>query len=558
MTDSKVATPNSIKSQVVAAAIISTLIFGFILFVVLSHPLRIAPEAALHMECAMLILQGKQPFVGIIDNGSAALMYLSLPPALVHAVLKMIHPAVVYNVYVLLLAVGSTVLCGLILWRRPRHRLRILFLPLVVSVPLASLLINVEFGQREHLFMLLVLPYILLRWLRCSGFKINKKESLLCGISAGIAYCLDPLFLLPFIALELFFRFDKRAIRPLVPPELKSVLLTMLVYLGHFLLLPFSAFAYFTCIVPLNVMDYLTWDDRMEFLNAVSEMDWSRWTSPDRRDIIYWTAALCTVSLGLRRKARVLSPMVVLCLMGALTFILQGKALTYQGLVMVICCAVQGLIALSLAVDALVSRLSGRTPLALQTAVILCICVFIAFAKTSWRTSGKTIDMKEFGYIGVADRADLSHFAVKIMERSKPGDAVIILYDNVKAAYPLMLQINRVPGCSLLWGFPFRLFSVAAQEGSWLYTVFLGGWEAPFYEQLGQEIERANAKCILLQSGRTLDYLQNRDIIEKVKTHYKLDGDLTWHDKVDRDVDTSNLELWGGWEATQMYVRKDK
>ncbi len=558
----------------IATVLISAIVFIFLLFVALTHPLRIAPEAALHMECAMLILQGKQPFVDIVDTGTAALMYMSLPPAAVHAVIRVIHPAIIYNLYVWLLAVGSTVVSGWVLWRRQRHRMRWLFLPIVVSIPISSLIINIEFGQREHLFMLLLLPYLLLRWLRSSGFKIESLESGICGVMAGIAFCLDPLYLIAFFALELFYRFDKTYAKPLVPPELKCVLLTLGVYLGHFLLLPFSAFNYFTCIVPLNIVDYITWDDRMEFLNAISEMDWSRWTSPDRRDIIYWTASMSTVALALRRRMSLLSPLAVLCLIGALTYVVQGKALSYQALIMVISSVTVGLIVVCAALGIVARRMNRRkaggkaparlgqpTALVVQTVVILCLVGFVAVCKTSWKMSGKTIKLSEFGnsYIGVADRADLSQFAVKVMERTKPGDSVIILNDNVKAAYPLMLQINRVPGSSIMWGFPFRLFSVAAQEESWLYTVFLQGREASLYERLGQEIERANAKCILIQSGRTLDYLQNRDIIDKVKAHYKLDGDLTWHDAADRDVDASNLELWGGWEATQMYVvRGDK
>lgn len=423
--------------------------------------------------------------------------------------------------------------------------------------------------------MLLLLPYLLIRWLRSSGFKIERLESRIIGVMAGIAFCLDPLYLTVFFALELFYRFDKTYAKPFVAPELKCVLLTLGVYLGHFLFLPFSAFNYFTCIVPLNIVDYITWDDRMEFLNAISEMDWSRWTSPDRRDIIYWSFSISTVALALRRRISLLSPLAVLCLIGALTYVVQGKALSCQALIMVISSATVGLMVVCAVVGVVVERISKRkvvckergliswgqpNALVTQTVVILCLVGFVAVCKTSWKMSGKTIKLSEFGssYIGTADRADLSQFAVKVMERTKPGDRVIILNDNVKAAYPLLLQINRVPASSIMWGFPFRLFSVAAQEESWLYTVFLQGREASLYEQLGQEIERANAKCILIQSGRTLDYLQNRDIIDKVKAHYKLDGDLTWHDAADRDVDASNLELWGGWEATQMYVVRGK
>lgn len=555
------------RPQILLAAVFSLAVVGFLLAVILLHPLRIAPEAALHLECAMMILKGRQPYVGVIDSGAAALMYVCLPPALVHLVVRSIHPAIIYNLYILVLVLASTFLTGLILWRRNRHRHGWLFFPIVVSIPVSALVINVELGQREHLFALLIIPYVILRWLRNGGFKIEQFESRICGILAGIAVCLDPLFLLPFLALEIFLRFDKPASRTFFVAELKIALLTLGVYLCHFLFLPFSAFQYFTCIVPLNIVDYVTWDDRMDFLNALGQMDWYRWTSPDRRDILYWSAALCTISLSLRRRVSLLSSLVVLSLMGGLTYVIQGKALSYQALLMVIFCTMQSGIILGLVLQFLIKRLriampgSQKVPnlkstVLVQAVVILCVVSSIAVFKTSWRLSGKTINLSEFGYIGVADKADLSHFAVKIMERTKPGDAVVILNDNVKAAYPLLLQINRLPGSSVMWGFPFRLFSVAAQDDSWLYTVFLRSWEAPFYEQLGQELQRTNAKCILIQSGRTLDYLLNRDIIEKVKEHYKLDGDVTWRDNADRDADTSNLELWGSWEAMQLYVRK--
>lgn len=552
------------RAQFAAASVIAIIIFAFILTVILMHPLRIAPEAALRLECAMLITQGKQPFVGFLDTGAAALMYLSLPPAVVHIIVPQIHPAVLFNVYVWFLSIGSTVLSGWILWNRRRHRMRWAFLPIVVSMAFSSLLVNVEFGQREHLFMLLLMPYILLRWLRNSGLKIGVKESRIAGVLAGIAYCLDPLFLIPFLALEAYFRLDKRSLKPLFPAELRWLLSTMLVYLVHFMLLPISLLNYFTCVVPLNLADYIFWDDRMEYLNAPLELNWMRWTSPDRRDVIYWMAAICTFSLGLRRKVSLLSPLVLLAIAGLLTYVVQGKALSYQALVVVVSCAIQGAILIAIALNGLM-KFAKRSPLALgntsmtpylQAVILLVLVSGTAFYKTSWKVSGKYIDLKEFGYVGVADRADLCQFALKVIEWTKPGDPVIVLNDNVRAAYPLLLQINRVPGATILWGFPFRPISITAQEDSWLYTVFLGRWEAPLYEQLGQEIDRANAKVILIQSGKELDYLQNREIVDRVRAHYRLVGDLTWHDVVDHDVDTSNLELWGLWEPMQLYVKK--
>ena len=59
-----------------------------------------------------------------------------------------------------------------------------------------------DFGQREHIMIVLVLPYILLHALRQSGGTSQAWIVTLVGIMAGVGFALKPYFLVLYLALE--------------------------------------------------------------------------------------------------------------------------------------------------------------------------------------------------------------------------------------------------------------------------------------------------------------------------------------------------------------------
>lgn len=93
---------------------------------------------------------------------------------------------------------------------------------LLVAVALFNLP-GQDFGEREHLLLALVVPYLLLAAGRASGREIPSSAALLIGILAGSAFALKPHFLLLWVAVEAYLRLTRRVARARVLPETLAV-----------------------------------------------------------------------------------------------------------------------------------------------------------------------------------------------------------------------------------------------------------------------------------------------------------------------------------------------
>lgn len=99
--------------------------------------------------------------------------------------------------------------------------------PLSVPLLAAALVVGfiglpgIDFGQREHLMLVLTTPYVFLLWSRSLGHAVGTREALLTGAAAAAGFALKPHFVVMFLALELWFayRAPRRAMSSLIRPE---------------------------------------------------------------------------------------------------------------------------------------------------------------------------------------------------------------------------------------------------------------------------------------------------------------------------------------------------
>lgn len=94
-----------------------------------------------------------------------------------------------------------------------------------------------DFGQREHLFVILSLPYILAASsAACAAIStasvLSLIERIALGLAAGIAVSLKPQELVVLIALELLLAFFTRSLRRALSAEFVSLVLTCVIYLA--------------------------------------------------------------------------------------------------------------------------------------------------------------------------------------------------------------------------------------------------------------------------------------------------------------------------------------
>lgn len=126
-----------------------------------------------------------------------------------------------------------------------------------------------DFGQREQLLVILVVPYILAATIGAIN-RLSIAERCALGVAAGLAVCLKPQQLLIIVGLELFLAISARSIRRAIAPEILSMLLTGGLYV---LLVRFLTPLYMQKTVPLLFETY--WAYRTIPALALAGAQWS-------------------------------------------------------------------------------------------------------------------------------------------------------------------------------------------------------------------------------------------------------------------------------------------
>lgn len=81
-----------------------------------------------------------------------------------------------------------------------------------------------DFGQREHLLILLLFPYLLLLAGRLKGLQLNRRLAVIVGVLAGMGVGLKPHFVVAWVALEAFTVLSQRNWRVAFRPESASLM----------------------------------------------------------------------------------------------------------------------------------------------------------------------------------------------------------------------------------------------------------------------------------------------------------------------------------------------
>ncbi|MHC4983786.1 MAG: hypothetical protein ACYTF6_11565 [Planctomycetota bacterium] len=144
--------------------------------------------------------------------------FLAIPPVYVSRVTGL-FPADVFASYVFGLIVLSLILIRGLLSERPQFPpvfRRCLLFAALLALALSPAR---DFGQREHLMLILSLPYLVLVALRASGAACGRGAALLAGAMAGLGFSLKPHFFLVAAGLELYLLVRRRGLRKAIRTE---------------------------------------------------------------------------------------------------------------------------------------------------------------------------------------------------------------------------------------------------------------------------------------------------------------------------------------------------
>ncbi|MBX3077071.1 hypothetical protein KF913_24385 [Candidatus Obscuribacterales bacterium] len=426
-------------------------------FAVAIHPLRIGWDPALHLQIAQMITQGKIPYVDMSDANPPLVWYLYTIPAFGSELFN-IPVTLAFNYFLVVLIVYSVVTCLMLFFRHAKRAEAPFFLPFLVGLTLFNFFLRYDFGQREEIFVLLYMPYLVLRTLRWQERGVQSKVwSAAIGFMAAIGICIKPHFLIPVFLVELYFLLDKWRWRKLVSTENIACFGGGVLYLAHFLFVPKAMNdAYWKFVVPAFALGYHYWDTSL----AASFSD------PGKRDVFFLTTVACLLAVALRKRCSFLLPLTVFVFGSIIPYLIQFKGWgyhdqpVYAGAFILFSMEVGYFIFFGWKLlESAVSKFSTRfskSPVSISHRITLGLIVVsaLAIAFRDGQEDYKIVvedprhfDLKTIGYQGSSPWADIhSPYTSLVLDGYKLGDKVIVMSNAVSPGYPWLTQLRFEPG----------------------------------------------------------------------------------------------------------------
>lgn len=216
-----------------------SIITGISLLLILVNPLNVDGDITFFVDSTYNMLQGAKPFVDLTNFNLLTAHYLFVPPNVVASVTG-IYAASAWVLMVWILLIISMLTCY--------YLMRIIIsdksssLPLIVplSLALVSWLVRfeIDFGQREHVFALFLVPWVLMRYCRYTSLLKHRKLYVFIGLLVGFIASVKPFYLLIIGLIELYFMFRYKKLRPLIYTEMVGFALMGVIYIGILILNP--------------------------------------------------------------------------------------------------------------------------------------------------------------------------------------------------------------------------------------------------------------------------------------------------------------------------------
>ncbi len=426
-----------------AAAIVLILLFR-LLHSIWLHPLRIGWDPALHLQAAQLILEGKVPYVDMFDVNPPLVWYLDMIPAFFSNLLN--FPVTqAFSLFLVGIIFYSAVACGALLFIKGRRGDAPLFIPFLIGLLLFNFFLRWDYGQREEIFVLLYMPFLILRCLRWSGRGVDSRVwSSAIGVIASIGICLKHYFLIPAFLVEVFFLIEKRKWRPLLTAETIACFLTALAYLGHFLLVPHAMRdSYFKFIIPAFNLGYNFWDTSLGAM----------YSPPEKRDVFFLMAAACAIAVALRKRSSLMLPLVVFVLGANVVYLMQFKGWPYHDQPVYAGAFILAVMQVGYLILLLLQRLRRYVAIPRRVALAaLVVAVFGVALQDGTKDAlavqaDRQFDMSRIGYRGLAPRSDIEgQYADLVIDTCRLGDKVVFIWNGVAPGYPMLTQLRCVPG----------------------------------------------------------------------------------------------------------------
>lgn len=222
-------------------------------------------DTAMYLTTGRLILSGASPYVDFFDLNPPLIMYLNVLPAFLSAATGLAL-AKCGVISICTLSLLSTFVLFYVLdsgCRALQIAPERLLAPVLLAFSAFPGLLGIDFGQREHIIVLLLVPYLWLRFFASQNVHFSPAVRLSIGLAFGLALSLKPfVFIFPLL-LELYFQFQKKdplkhRLAFLLSPENLAALVFPMTYAFYmrFLLGEPARGNFYDFILPLVLKDY--------------------------------------------------------------------------------------------------------------------------------------------------------------------------------------------------------------------------------------------------------------------------------------------------------------
>ncbi len=410
---------------------------------VVRSPQRIHHDCAIYVQCGELLLDGKVPYVDFVDINPPLIMYLNAVPAFVARRLG-IAPIVTFSLFVVVVVAVSTAALQSQLadgWSIERGDAAVLA-SLWAAFSFGMWHVG-QFGQREHLLVLLYIPLLVARCRRTVGVQIPRWRAVLLGVAGGVGVCVKPHFMVVVLLIELRLLLATREIRRFATAELAGFASVPVAYALHFLFVPAAMRdSFFYRWVPLVARNYSVYSSAF----------------PDIITAVIVIAALVSlVALAARGlwagSIRVLADALSVFVLGSVAvYAFQAKGWFYHQVA-----AVGGtVLLLGMVVAARCAPVKPGRAVALSVRALGAMVLGMLW-----------LVVVVGGYAEPDSGLFVSRFGPLIDRYSRKGEPVLFVSTHVTPAYPTLVQKERRPGSRYLWFFPIPMLRhQAAAPGS--------------------------------------------------------------------------------------------
>lgn len=211
--------------------ILPTLLITLLAYYLQSH-IFLSGDVGYLMYLAKLMAQGGNYGKDFFETNPPMILYLSLPPWLI-AKLFTIDIILAMRIYLFSLIIISASLSCLLLSRiiKPGHR--VVFLAMYYTLLYVLLFLpSYHVGQREHLLLIFIMPYVFSSVLALEKKPANKAVAVFIGLFAGLGFAIKPYFLAPLILIELYFIYRTKSLWGWVRIETLMILTVLILYLA--------------------------------------------------------------------------------------------------------------------------------------------------------------------------------------------------------------------------------------------------------------------------------------------------------------------------------------